>query len=104
MVMNENNKYELEDMIEAYHRYMERIDQRIGEGHPPVIDFDRLKARCRAERRMSRRRVCSVAAVMALILFVVTPATDGYGMTSVVNRPDTVVCVNNCLIGYEKEG
>jgi len=101
--MNEENKYELEDMIEAYHCYMERVGQRIGEGRPPMIDFDRLEARCRAERRLSRLRVSSVAVVMALILFVVTPAADGYGMTSVVNRMDKVVSVNNCLFGYEKK-
>ena len=100
--MEEKSKYELEELFEAYRRRMGRVEQRLGESEPIEVDFDRLKT-CRRDGWLSLGRVFSVAAVIALILFVVTPAADNYAMTSVVNRLDKIESVSDCLYGYGEE-
>ena len=100
--MDEKNKYELEELFEAYRRRMGRVEQRLDECEPIEVDFDKLKA-YRRDGWLSTGRVFSVAAVIALILFVLTPAADSYAMTSVVNRLDKIESVSNCLYGYGEE-
>jgi uncharacterized membrane-anchored protein len=104
IVMKEKEKYELEEMFEAYSRNAERINQRLGKGEPPAIDFDKLNAFYRDWRRRTSMRVSSVAAVIAVILFVVTPAADGYAMTTVVDRMDQIGYIDYYLLGHEVEG
>ena len=99
--MSENRKYTVEDMFESYHSFSKRLEQRCHSSESIDVDFAVLRAYRRADW-MSSVRVSMVAMVLSTILLIVMPASDGYAMSSMVNRQEKVETIDFIWIGYEK--
>ena len=71
-MVEENRKPTVEEMLEAYRQYSERIDETFRKTGGVKVDFTKLPPSYRHIVRMSRVRALSLSAVALLLLFLLS--------------------------------